>query len=425
MITVKICDETHLKQAVAMTQLKDKIGGAERPYQADYELVLKKYVSSNSHYVMLGAFDGEELLAFICIAFWRNEDPSWFIVFMFTKVFTSTFSFKRPEIGLLIKTAFEIAEHRHYWKYYYSIAKKHETIYDRLWQKNSFVGTGRYDLKIETEVPAETPIERERFWRLIGSRVYEVDVVIKSRILKPEMRVRHDDLHPVELEAVHKIYDINYPQLDFNESESLLQVTDLFRVVEYNDIDQEDFFKFCQAALLDTEQPACVNMWDDNWYSATHTLPYLLEVEKRFAENGKFFVLLDDNKIIACSGIYQSDFNQNVAICGIRSWVNKEYRGQFLLGSHLFPAQVKWAKANGYKQIAITFNDYNSKLMNIFIKNGAGVKKDRKEDSLFYTGVNQVPFPVTIKYTPQWVLYQKLDPDWEFDYSTIRVDSQT
>ena len=197
----------------------------------------------------------------------------------------------------------------------------------------------------------------------------------------------------------------------------------MLRVVEYSDVDQQDFFNFCQAALLDTEQPASINMWDNNWTTATHTLPYLLEVEKRFAENGKFFVLLNNDKIIAGSGIYQSDFDQHIAICGIRSWVNKEYRGQFLLGSHLFPAQVKWAKANGYKQIAITFNDYNSKLMNIFIRNGAGVKKNRQVDSLFYTGVNQVPFPVTIKYTPQWVLYQKLDPDWEFDYSSIRVDT--
>jgi len=194
----------------------------------------------------------------------------------------------------------------------------------------------------------------------------------------------------------------------------------MYSVVEYSDVDQQDFFDFCRAALLDAEQPASVNMWDNNWPTETHTLPYLLEVEKRFAENGKFFVLLDNDKIIACSGIYQSDFNQHIAICGIRSWVNKEYRGKFLLGSHLFPAQVRWAKFNGYKQIAITFNDYNSKLKNIFIRNGVGVKKDRKEDSLFYTGVHQVPFPVTIKYTPQWVLYQKLDPDWTFDYSKIK-----
>jgi hypothetical protein len=215
MITIKICDETHLPQAIAMTALKDKVGGAERPYQLSYEPILKKYVSSNSHYLMLGAFEGEELIAFICIAFWRINDPAWFIVYMFTKVFSPTFSFKRPEIGLLIKTAFEIAEHRHYWKYYYSIAKKHEVVYDKLWQRNTFVSTGRYDLKIEVEVPAETPIERERFWRLIGSRVYEVDVVIKSRVLKPEMRVEYNTLHPIELAAKHKIYDINYPQLDF------------------------------------------------------------------------------------------------------------------------------------------------------------------------------------------------------------------
>jgi hypothetical protein len=196
----------------------------------------------------------------------------------------------------------------------------------------------------------------------------------------------------------------------------------MYSVVEYSDVDQQDFFNFCQTALLDTEQPASVNMWDDDWTTATHTLPYLLEVEKRFANNGKFFVLLDHDKIIACSGIYQSDFNQHIAICGIRSWVNKEYRGQFLLGSPLFTAKVKWAKANSYKQIAITFNDYNSKLMKIFIRNGAGVKKNRQVDSLFYTGVNQVPFLVNIKYTPQWVLYQKLDPNWEFNYNSIRVD---
>lgn len=196
----------------------------------------------------------------------------------------------------------------------------------------------------------------------------------------------------------------------------------MYTVAEYSNVSQQDFFNFCQDASLDAEQPASVNMWDSDWHTATHTLPYLLEIEKRFAKNGKFFVLLDQEKIIACSGIYQSDFSQDIAICGIRSWVNKAYRGKFLLGSHLFPAQVKWAKAQGYKQIAITFNNYNSKLMNIFIRNGIGVKKNRKEDSLFYTGVHQVPFPVSIKYTPQWVLYQKLDPNWDFDYSSIRVD---
>ena len=196
-----------------------------------------------------------------------------------------------------------------------------------------------------------------------------------------------------------------------------------YSVRSFESVDNEQFFKFCQQAFTDTAQPAHTNMWSDTWQTDTHTLPYLLEIEKRFSDpTGKFFVIYYNDHIIGCSGIYQSDFNQFVCIAGIRSWINSDHRGKFLLGKYLFPEQVRWAKRHGYKQIAITFNEYNVNLKNIFLRTGVGVKKNRKEDSLFYTGVHQVPFPVTIKYTPQWVLYQKLDLDWDFDYSSIRVD---
>ena len=59
-------------------------------------------------------------------------------------------------------------------------------------------------------------------------------------------------------------------------------------------------------------------------------------------------------------------------------------------------------------------------LKNIFLRNGFGVQKNRQEDSLFYTGVHQVDFPVTIKHTKQWVIYQKLDENWDFDYRQIK-----
>lgn len=224
MLTIKICGPEHLEQAVAITNLKNKHSGVEKPWQLDYTHILEKYLSSNSHYLVIGAFDGDELVSFLCSAYWRKNDPSWFIVFLFTKRFGNQFSFNRPEIGLLLKAAFEIAEHRHYWKYYYSIAKKHETLYDQLWKKNTYVDTGKYNLKIEQEVPAFVAVDRDRFWRLIGSRVYEVDMVIKSRILKTEKRVRYDKLHPIELETRYKGYDINPPQLDFDdEADSIIE----------------------------------------------------------------------------------------------------------------------------------------------------------------------------------------------------------
>jgi len=223
MLTIKICGPEHLEQAVAITNLKNKHSGVEKPWQLDYTHILEKYLSKNSHYLIIGAFDGDELVSFLCSAFWRKNDPSWFIVFMFTKRFGNQFSFNRPEIGLLLKAAFEVAEHRHYWKYYYSIAKKHETVYDQLWRKNTYVDTGKYNLKIEQEVPAYVAADRDRFWRLIGSRVYDVDLVIKSRILKPEKRVKYGSLHPIELETTYKGYTQNNPQLEFDDEASSIQ----------------------------------------------------------------------------------------------------------------------------------------------------------------------------------------------------------
>lgn len=195
----------------------------------------------------------------------------------------------------------------------------------------------------------------------------------------------------------------------------------MYSVKVYDDIDKDHFFEFCRQASLDKEQPAHVNMWDVDWHNATHTLPYLLEIEKRFSGNqGQFFIILHNKDIVGCSGIYQSDFNQLICLAGIRSWINQQHRGKFLLGRYLFPEQVRWAKQHNYKQIALTFNEYNKNLKNIFLRNGFGVQKNRKEDSLFFTGVHEVDFPVTIKYTKQWVIYQKLDENWNYDYSQIK-----
>ncbi len=214
MYDIKICDMTHLEQAVAMTRLKEKHGGLQANWMADWNTIFKKYLGPSPYYMLLGAFEGDKLVSFLGLAFYNKSDPAWFIVFMFTTVFNNKFSFNRPDIGPLVKTAFEIAERRHYWNYYYSLAKKHELLYDRLWSKNQYMPTGRYETRIEVEIPPYTPMERDRYWRLMGQRVHDVDVVIKRRILRHEFRREHASLHPVELSS-HKEYT-NVTQLPFD-----------------------------------------------------------------------------------------------------------------------------------------------------------------------------------------------------------------
>jgi hypothetical protein len=72
----------------------------------------------------------------------------------------------------------------------------------------------------------------------------------------------------------------------------------------------------------------------------------------------------------------------------------------------------------------LTFNEYNKNLINVFKRRRLGEKNDRcntrEPKHLFYTGLNEVPFAVTIQYTKQYALYEKIDSSFDFDWETIK-----
>jgi len=186
---------------------------------------------------------------------------------------------------------------------------------------------------------------------------------------------------------------------------------------------QNKFFDFCKNAYQFKTDPAHINMWRDNWNEHPETLPYIIMLSTKFIHGkGEFFVLEIDGNIEAVSGIYRSEFDNLVAIGGIRSWVNERYRGNFLIGRHIMPYQVQWAKDNNYKTIALTFNEYNKKLINYFIRSGFGIKKKRTERSLFFKGVYVLPYTLKIQNTEQWIIYDKLDQDYEPMWEKVKYD---
>ena len=192
-------------------------------------------------------------------------------------------------------------------------------------------------------------------------------------------------------------------------------------------LDKEDFFTFCKNASKQTNLPAHKNMWNNDWQNCPETLPYLLEVNKRFSPpTGQFFILKHLDKIIACSGIYQSYFSSDVVIAGVRTWTDSNYKNQTIHGNYLLPAQKLWAINLGYKIIALSFNDYNKNIIEIFKRRRLGEVKDRlklrKQHHLFYNGLHTVEFPVTIQHTKQWIIYEKLDDNWNFDWSKIKFE---
>ncbi len=198
---------------------------------------------------------------------------------------------------------------------------------------------------------------------------------------------------------------------------------ELYNFEQLSHLQKEKFYKFCKEAS-EENLPAAVNMWNKDWQNSSQSLPYILEKTSRFSHKGQFHILFSEEEVVLCGGVYFADFNRNIAIAGTRTWVKKEFRNLALTRDYLFPEHKKWALENNCKQIIVCFNEYNKNLKRIFFRNRLGEENKRiflrSKEHLFYSNINEVPFTVNIQDTPQWVLYEKLDSNWEFDWSTIK-----
>jgi hypothetical protein len=198
------------------------------------------------------------------------------------------------------------------------------------------------------------------------------------------------------------------------------------KIVRYSELtDNTEFFNFLKTESYEVNQPASVNLWSEDWETNVHTLTYILTNTKRFdGTNGEFYILYDDDKIVACGGIYISEFSKDIAIAGVRTWVKDKYRHLALNKDYLLVEHKKWAVSKNIKLIALSFNDYNKNIIHIFKRNRLGEKSgrvnSREPKNMFYNGLQEVSSPVTIQYTPQWVIYEKLDNSFEFDWESLK-----
>ena len=198
------------------------------------------------------------------------------------------------------------------------------------------------------------------------------------------------------------------------------------KIARYSELNNNiEFFNFLKSESREIDQPASVNLWSDDWNTKNYTLPYILTNTKRFdGVNGEFFILYDKDKIVACSGVYISDFNKDIAIAGVRTWINKGYRHLILNKDYLLVEHKKWAINNNIKMISLSFNEYNKNIIQIFKRNRLGEKigriNSREPHHMFYGGLHEVNFPVIIQYTPQWVIYEKLDDSFDFNWESLK-----
>jgi predicted GNAT family N-acyltransferase len=192
-------------------------------------------------------------------------------------------------------------------------------------------------------------------------------------------------------------------------------------------LEKDHFYEFLKS-FKDDRSPAVKNMWDDDWANKNYTLPYLLHNTTRFIEpNGSFFIYYNNDDIVACAGVYVSEFNKSITLIGVRLLIAYKYRHQNIGVNIVFPHQKQWATEHNQKMIVISFNDYNKNLSEIFTRQRLGEKVktvDKLTDpkKMFYNGYNKLSYPVLIQNTKQWVIYEYLDKDWFYDWSQIKYE---
>ena len=109
-------------------------------------------------------------------------------------------------------------------------------------------------------------------------------------------------------------------------------------------------------------------------------------LERGEYKNGTYFVLVDDN-YIASAGWYEYD--KDTALLLTRMLVTPEYRSSYILGHTVLPTMIERTKK--YKNVYVTFNDYNITLYKWFERVEQG-----KSGALFNN-------------TPQYVVQLKKD----------------
>jgi hypothetical protein len=179
---VRILGTEYTDECVRIALSNKKIGGTRAVSAERYRQLL----TESDKMIRIGYFENDKLVSWVSIGFYESKmrGKFWVITGLFTTVFKERFSFNRPEFGLLFKRAFEIAEEKEYFQYFYCVAERLERVYERQWKKNPWGFNGRYDLVTLDVVPANTKPEFELYWRLMGQELKPDNIVIKARKLK-------------------------------------------------------------------------------------------------------------------------------------------------------------------------------------------------------------------------------------------------
>lgn len=184
---IRMLNESDIKSCIDIISLKNRTAGTVPITPSRFVDSFEKYFQNIPNYHAIGYFENNCLISFICISLLENNlrGKFWVIPALYTKEFRNYFIFRAAGIGKLIQYAFEFAESKEYYEYYYCTAERVMNVYERQWKRQN---QHRYEHVLLDTVPAYTKPCHELYWRLMGNELKPNPIVFKKRILKTEFR---------------------------------------------------------------------------------------------------------------------------------------------------------------------------------------------------------------------------------------------
>lgn len=174
-------------QCCEMLASSKKVSGQLVGPNNNHERMLKhfsRYLTDNERYHVMGYFEGSQLVAYMVQGFYTNKDIGrfWLAILLVSNIKTNYFTFAEPYMKQMFTRAFEIAESRECYQYFYSVSDKISRVYETQWYKNNPNGyDGVYDLIDAAVIPPNTKPTYKLYWKLMGEKTRSYTVHIKMR----------------------------------------------------------------------------------------------------------------------------------------------------------------------------------------------------------------------------------------------------
>lgn len=133
---------------------------------------------------------------------------------------------------------------------------------------------------------------------------------------------------------------------------------------------------------------------------------YLLKNGRYAFSKGKFFVLENNGKFVACAGWNQYDQDPSIALLLTRVYIANEYRANYFLTKYFLPAMLP--EVLHFSKIWMTFNLHNKVIYDWFIKiNNSGEDGFVAKKFPIFKSFNPIGLQ-SVYFTDQYVIeYQK------------------